>query len=131
MANCCKVVASLLYFALHSPQEDPELLKADLLGLLERLNFGEEINWLISDSTDVRKCLAYALDALFSTTSFEDAIKKAAMHGGEMSDAVGTLTGQLAGAVYGHNAIPERWVNEVENWDHNGSIAKRGYLLLV
>jgi ADP-ribosyl-[dinitrogen reductase] hydrolase len=53
-------------------------------------------------------CLAQAVWAVRSTTSFEDAVI-AAVDLGDDADTVGCVAGALAGARYGIDAIPERW----------------------
>ena len=53
--------------------------------------------------------LEAALWAVGQTDSFEDALILA-VNLGEDSDTAGAVTGQLAGALYGENAIPERWL---------------------
>lgn len=44
--------------------------------------------------------------------SFEDAIIKAVNHGGD-ADTIAAITGSLAGAKFGYDAIPERWINQL------------------
>ena len=51
---------------------------------------------------------ASALHCIFTTNSFEDAVVKAVNLGGD-ADTIGAITGGLAGAIYGYEAIPERW----------------------
>jgi len=46
------------------------------------------------------------------TSSFENAIIKAVNEGGD-ADTIAALTGGLAGKYYGFEAIPERWVNQL------------------
>jgi ADP-ribosyl-[dinitrogen reductase] hydrolase len=53
--------------------------------------------------------LAAALWSVEQTDSFEDAVVLA-INLGDDADTVGAVTGQLAGAVYGARAIPERWL---------------------
>jgi ADP-ribosylglycohydrolase len=53
-------------------------------------------------------CLGSALFALRTTTSFEDAIRAAIDLGGD-TDTVAAVTGSLAGAYYGLDAIPPHW----------------------
>ena len=53
-------------------------------------------------------CLAQAVWAVRSTTTFEDALV-AAVQLGDDADTVAAVTGGLAGAVYGVQAIPSRW----------------------
>ncbi|MFE7166434.1 ADP-ribosylglycohydrolase family protein [Streptomyces sp. NPDC057616] len=53
-------------------------------------------------------CLASAVWAVRTTTSYEAAVRAAVDLGGD-TDTVAAVTGGLAGAVYGADAIPERW----------------------
>ncbi|MFE1585310.1 ADP-ribosylglycohydrolase family protein [Streptomyces sp. NPDC058737] len=53
-------------------------------------------------------CLGSAVWALRTTTSFEDALRAAIDLGGD-TDTVAAVTGGLAGAYYGLDAIPARW----------------------
>ena len=59
-------------------------------------------------------CLAEAVWALRSTTSFEAAVVAAIGLGGD-TDTVACVTGALAGARYGIQAIPSRWIPAL-NW---------------
>lgn len=45
--------------------------------------------------------------------SFEDAIIGAVNHGGD-ADTIAAITGSLAGARFGYDAIPERWINQLD-----------------
>lgn len=51
---------------------------------------------------------AAALHCILTTDSFEEAVIKAVNLGGD-ADTIGAITGGLAGALYGYEAIPERW----------------------
>jgi ADP-ribosylglycohydrolase len=53
-------------------------------------------------------CLGSAVWALRTTNSYENAVRAAIDLGGD-TDTVAAVTGGLAGAVYGADAIPERW----------------------
>ena len=54
-------------------------------------------------------CLGSAIWALRTTFSFEDALRSAVDLGGD-TDTVAAVTGGLAGAVYGMDAIPVSWM---------------------
>ena len=41
----------------------------------------------------------------------------AAVNLGGDSDSIGAVYGQLAGAYYGFDAIPDRWVKAVKTWE--------------
>jgi ADP-ribosyl-[dinitrogen reductase] hydrolase len=53
-----------------------------------------------------------ALWAVSNTSSFEEALILAVNLAND-SDTVGAVTGQLAGALYGYESIPERWIKNL------------------
>jgi len=59
---------------------------------------------------DSMKCAVTA--AFWNAESFEEAIIAAANMGGD-ADTIAAITGGLAGAYYGYDAIPERWIREL------------------
>merc|ERR1712087_176575 len=63
--------------------------------------------------------MAMALHCVYITGSFESAVLRAANTCGD-ADSVAAVTGQLAGAVYGIQAIPEEWRAIVQRWDRGG-----------
>ena len=71
--------------------------------------------------------LAMALHVLYYTNSFKDAILKVVNLRGD-SDSVGSVVGQIAGAYYGIDNIPNEWIKIINQWDDN-EIALRGYIL--
>lgn len=60
--------------------------------------------------------LQAALWAFNTTTNFEEGLIAAVNLGGD-SDTIGAIYGQIAGAYYGFEAIPERWVKVVKSSD--------------
>ena len=71
--------------------------------------------------------LAMALHKLYTTDNFKDAILKGVNLCGD-ADSVGSVIGQIAGAFYGYDSIPEEWIKTINKWDNN-EIALRGYIL--
>ncbi|MBS1182974.1 MAG: ADP-ribosyl-(dinitrogen reductase) hydrolase [Proteobacteria bacterium] len=57
--------------------------------------------------------LQTAFDSYVSTASFEDCLIRAVNHGGD-ADTTGAIAGALAGATYGINAIPKRWLKALD-----------------
>jgi ADP-ribosyl-[dinitrogen reductase] hydrolase len=53
------------------------------------------------------------LQALFSTDSFEDCLLDVVNRGGD-ADTTGAIAGMLAGARYGLDAIPQRWLKAID-----------------
>lgn len=72
------------------------------------------------------KCLEAALWCFFHTDNFKDAILKAANLGGD-ADSTAAVCGQLAGAFYGFDDIPEDWVNTLVKKDMILEMAERLY----
>ncbi|WP_244375979.1 ADP-ribosylglycohydrolase family protein [Streptomyces ficellus] len=69
-------------------------------------------DWHPDEATEfngaVWPCLGSALWALRTTGSFEESLAAAVDLGGD-TDTVAAVTGMLAGAVYGAEAVPARW----------------------
>lgn len=59
---------------------------------------------------DSMKCAVTA--AFWNAESFEEAVVSAANMGGD-ADTIAAITGGLAGAYFGYDAIPERWIREL------------------
>merc|ERR1712032_1021948 len=72
--------------------------------------------------------VSMALHCVHTTTSFEEALLKAANLRGD-SDSVCAVVGQLAGSLYGASAIPEDWLARLQQWD-GGSIIARALMIL-
>lgn len=67
--------------------------------------------------------LGAAVWSLLQTTSFENAVVTA-VGLGEDTDTTGAVTGAMAGAHYGLNAIPNRWLDQVQYRDELTSLAR-------
>lgn len=93
---------------LHSPLPDHAVLLAEIAGRAY-LDKQEE---QIQGSGYVVESLEAALWCFETTDSFEDAVLKA-VNLGDDADTTGAVCGQIAGAYYGLDAIPARWVEEL------------------
>ncbi|MBX9930136.1 MAG: ADP-ribosylglycohydrolase family protein [Methylobacterium sp.] len=78
----------------------------------------------IRSSGYVIHTLEAALWAVGTTTTFEEALTLA-VNLGDDADTVGAVTGQLAGALYGASAIPERWLQLLAWRDRITDLADR------
>lgn len=74
-------------------------------------------------------CLAIALHCVYTTTNFTEAIIKCCNHGGD-ADSTGSVTGQLAGALYGYDNIPTEWIDTCNTW-HKGEIIIKAHKLFT
>lgn len=57
--------------------------------------------------------LRTVFDAFFSTDTFEDCVVKTVNRGGD-ADTTGSIAGAIAGALYGFDAIPRRWLQALD-----------------
>jgi ADP-ribosyl-[dinitrogen reductase] hydrolase len=69
-----------------------------------------------------------AIWAVLSTDNFEKAIIAAVNLGGD-ADTIGAIAGQVAGRIYGVEAIPQRWIDTLMWSDKIDEMAKRLYRL--
>lgn len=58
--------------------------------------------------------LESVLWCIFHTTTFKDAVLTA-VNLGDDTDTIGAITGGVAGIIYGLDAIPKEWINNLEN----------------
>ena len=66
----------------------------------------------VEGSGYVVACLHAALWAVSRTTTFESAVLMAANLGRD-ADTTAAVAGQIAGAIYGHSGIPEKWLKKL------------------
>lgn len=91
----------------------PALIERTPVGVRDRFRHMLSPTWT-PDTDDTSNgsvwgCLAQAVWSLRTTTSFEAAVTTAVCLGDD-ADTVACVTGALAGALYGVQAIPSRWV---------------------
>ena len=67
--------------------------------------------------------LEAAVWCLLTTNSYKDAVLKAVNLGGD-TDTVAAVTGGLAGAIYGYDAIPEEWRNTLIKREYIENLCK-------
>ena len=72
----------------------------------------------------VLTALRVAFWAAMSTDSFEQAVVGAANLGGD-ADTNAAVTGALAGARFGADAIPQRWLEPLQDREHISGLAAR------
>ena len=100
----------LASFTEHDIYRRKLLLARDLLGRREDKRL---IVRALGNSVEAFNSVPTAIYAFASSGGFEDAVRYAVSLGGD-SDTIGAMTGAIAGAYYGREAIPARWLEEVE-----------------
>jgi len=69
------------------------------------------------------EALAISLYCALVADNFEEGVILAVNHGGD-SDSTGAITGNILGAIYGRNEIPERWLIKLELRNEIERVAK-------
>ena len=80
----------------------------------------------INNSGRAQTTINAAKWAVATTNSFEDAVLKAVNLGGD-ADTIGAVAGQIAGACYGMEAIPQRWLDGLLQKDRLTDLAEQLY----
>ena len=74
--------------------------------------------------------LKAVFQSLFATDSFETALIDVVNRGGD-ADTTGAILGMIAGALYGHDAIPKRWLAALDQKAADDCRAQAGALLAL
>lgn len=118
-AECMDCASELAVILTRAIQGEPVALQ-----LRERLHMIPDTQ--ISNSGRARSTLLAAKWCVATTDSFESAVLKAVNLGGD-SDTIGAVTGQIAGACYGMEAIPAAWLQGLHDLDRLISLAEQLY----
>ncbi len=90
-----------------------------LLGGIENLSEDD-----IASDGYVINSLEAAVWCLLVTNSYEECVLKAVNLGGD-TDTTAAIAGGLAGALYGYEAIPKRWLNALQRRDYIESLCEK------
>jgi ADP-ribosyl-[dinitrogen reductase] hydrolase len=82
-------------------------------GLVEQYGEFRFAPWPGRTSGYIVDTVQTVFDGFFHTTNFEDCLVNVINRGGD-ADTTGALAGQLAGALYGAEAIPARWLKRLD-----------------
>jgi ADP-ribosyl-[dinitrogen reductase] hydrolase len=85
-------------------------IAADLIAQYPEFRFRP---WPGKSSGYIVDTVQTVFDGFFSTGSFEDCLVRVVNRGGD-ADTTGALAGQLAGALYGAQGIPARWLKALD-----------------
>ena len=115
--EACAFFAGLLVRAIHGEPRDSVLAPSQwpdggAVGEIAAGGWRSKRRDQIRSSGYVIHSLEAALWAVGNADSFEEAVVTA-VNLGEDADTVGAITGQLAGALWGASAIPERWMSKL------------------
>jgi ADP-ribosyl-[dinitrogen reductase] hydrolase len=128
-ADACQLLATMLVEAMRGLDREEVLRSRHWFGRPEIRQIAAG-NWVgkrrdeIASNGYVVSTLEAAIWCVHRTSSFEEALILA-VNLGHDSDTVGAITGQLAGALYGLSAIPEKWLGQLAWRDHIEETARQ------
>jgi ADP-ribosyl-[dinitrogen reductase] hydrolase len=127
--ECCRLLGFMLVRILAGASR-PELLDASPLSLREprvleiaRGSYRSKTREQIAGTGYCVASLEAALWCFHSTSSFEEAVLAAANLGDD-ADTTAAIVGQLAGAFYGVDGIPARWLERLHMRDEIAALAE-------
>jgi ADP-ribosyl-[dinitrogen reductase] hydrolase len=128
--DCCRLLAFAISRALSGSERDKLLLGAidhveepAVAGIAAGAYVSKEPEAIQGTGYSVAS-LEAALWCVARTTSFEEAVL-AAVNLGDDADTTGAITGQIAGALYGCDAIPANWLSDLYMRDEIVAFADR------
>ena len=108
----CEVTAESMRLAIHQGANKDQVLFG-FERLSKKIGKWQEVpRQKIKSGGYVVDTIKASLWAIDSTNNFEDALILAVNLAGD-SDTVGAVTGQIAGAIYGYDSIPKRWIDQL------------------
>ena len=135
----CKIYGYILNFLLTEPTKESlrrgiEITSRDLDYLPEfehyKRIFSPDFEFLpedqINSSGYVVDSLEAALWCLLTTNSYKECVLKAVNLGGD-TDTIAAIAGGLAGALYGLDSIPEKWLNTLIKRDYIENLCEQAY----
>ena len=127
--DACKFFATLLVKAIGGAQQDVLFGNIPWNGC-DAVNEIAQGTWKRKSRDEIRST-GYVIDSLeaavwcvHGASSFEEAVVMA-VNLGDDADTVGAITGQLAGALWSSDSIPQRWLRELKWRDHIEDLAKK------
>ena len=118
--EACQLYADVVHYLITEAENGREAEKKELIGMLEKTPYNMGAIWQnmanIKPTGYVVDSLKCALYAFWEHGSYEKAVTYAANLGGD-ADTIAAICGGLAGAYYGFEAIPDRWVATLSEAD--------------
>lgn len=128
--EACRFLASVLVSALGGAQKETVLTgsghsaQSESIAAIAEGAYRQKRRGEIQGSGYVVQSLEAALWCFWSTSSYEDAVLEVA-NLGEDADTTAAVCGQVAGAFYGENGIPQDWLRQLARADEIRHLAEQ------
>lgn len=125
----CAITNNLLLNTLQSRMtHDNDICTQTIIIYQDAIKDYLDNNYVNDYNLELLKPLGHVINTLNNalywsqSNTFEEAIVGAVNHGGD-ADTIAAITGSLAGARFGYDEIPERWINQL-NFDVKEKLEK-------
>jgi ADP-ribosyl-[dinitrogen reductase] hydrolase len=108
----CYIVIHLIHLILNGEQNKETLQQAVNQWIERNPRFEYRKKTIQNPSGFIIETLQAVFQSFFNTDSFESCLIDIVNRGGD-ADTTGAIAGMIAGAFYGKNAIPIRWLNDL------------------
>lgn len=109
--EACNLYTEMIHLIIESVNKEQAL--QIIKDVLQGSEYGLKTRKQLNPTGYVVDSFNCALHSIAATGTFEEAIIEAANLGGD-ADTIAAITGGLAGAIYGYNEIPERWIQTLD-----------------
>jgi ADP-ribosyl-[dinitrogen reductase] hydrolase len=128
----CRLFGNILGLALAGKSKEEVLFSnqiddfdcPEIISGISRGSYSSKTESEIESTFFAGKCLEAALWSFLTTNNFRDAILKAANLGGD-ADSTAAVCGQVAGAYYGIDSVPQNWKDALAKREVIFSIAQQ------
>lgn len=109
--EACNLYTEMIHLIIESVNKEQAL--QIIKDVLQGSEYGLKTRKQLNPTGYVVDSFNCALHSIAATGTFEEAIIEAANLGGD-ADTIAAITGGLAGAIYGYNEIPVRWIQTLD-----------------
>jgi len=114
----CRLLSAIILEGIKTGDKDAALSSVEILHVADKIShvrnrdYEEKVRDEIKSDGYVVSTLEAAMWSVWKTDNFKDALLLA-VNLGDDADTVGAVAGQIAGAIYGLEGIPDDWVSEL------------------
>jgi ADP-ribosyl-[dinitrogen reductase] hydrolase len=127
--DCCYILASYILRAYENSDVFSNIDNSNLHHTVKHIAFGQYKNKTIDQIKSGGYCvetLEAAIWSVYTTNNFSDAVLKA-VNLGDDTDSVAAVAGQIAGAIYGIDNIPNNWIDKLHRKDYLLEVGEKLY----
>ena len=114
----CRLLSAIILEGIRTGNKDAALSAVEALHVADKISHVKNRDYVEKDRDQIKSdgyvvsTLEAAMWSVWKTDNFKDALLLA-VNLGDDADTVGAVAGQIAGAIYGLEGIPDDWISEL------------------